>query len=501
MPVNAARLPGWSSGAGRVLSRAVIGPLAGQLPPGLVDEVLAECGAVQRRFRLLPARFGVYFVLGLCLFRGAGYPAVLRQLVAGLEGRLGAAGWACPSGTALSRLRGRLGEAPFAALLGRLAGPLAGAGDSAGLVCGLLAAGWDGTAAEVRASPANVAVLGRARGAHYPQVRLVALVACRSRAVLAAALGPSAGRGSGERALARQLLPALRAGMLLLADRGYYSLSLWREAAATGADLLWRVKGNLPLAAVAVLPDGSWIAEIAGRRDAQRAANRRYYRKTSARPRRAQRRRPPAPGTTVRVIAFTLVITRGDGTARTEACRLITTLLDPAAFPAAELAAAYARRWAVETAFAEIKTCLRGPGTVLRSGDPAGARQELWAFLVLYQAIRILICAAAAGAGLDPGQVSFTTTLHAIRRHHAAAPAAALAAVEADILDPRHLIRHRPGRAWPRARRTAAPRASTPAAPLAHRQATTITITPPDPPPPAPQHQPQQPPQPPQASP
>jgi hypothetical protein len=483
-----------------VLSRAVIGPLAGQLPPGLVDEVLAECGAVQRRFRVLPSRFGVYFVLGLCLFRGQGYPAVLRQLVRGLEGRLGAAGWACPSGTALSRLRGRLGEAPFAALLGRLAGPLAGAGDGAGLVCGLLAAGWDGTACEARASAANVAALGRARGAHYPQVRLVALVACRSRAVLAAALGPSAGRGSGERALARQLLPALRAGMLLLADRGYYSLSLWREAAATGADLLWRVKGNLPLPAVAVLPDGSWLAEIADRREAQRAANRRYYRKNSSRPRRAQRRRPPAPGTTVRVIAFTLAVTRGDGTVRTEAARLITTLLDPAAFPAAELAAAYARRWAVETAFAEIKTCLRGPGTVLRSGDPAGARQELWAFLVLYQAIRILICAAAAGAGLDPGQVSFTTTLHAIRRHHAAVPAAALAAVEADILDPRHLIRHRPGRAWPRARR-AAPGRSTPAAPLAHRQAITITITPPDQPPPDTHDQPQQPPQHPQASP
>jgi hypothetical protein len=242
-------------------------------------------------------------------------------------------------------------------------------------------------------------------------------------------------------------------------------------------------------------------SELPGPGEAHRAANRRCYRKNPARPRRAQRRRPALPGTLVRVIAFTLVITKDDGTVRTEACRLITTLLDPAAFPAAGLAAAYARRWAAETAFAEIKTCLRGPGTVLRSGDPAGARQELWAFLVLYQAIRIVICAAAAGAGLDPGQVSFTTTMHAIRRHHAAAPAAALAAVEADILDPRHLIRHRPGRAWPRARRAAAPRASTPAAPLAHRQAITITITPPDQPPPHTHDQPQQPPQHPQASP
>ena len=102
MPVHAARGRGWSSSAGRVLSGAVIGPLAGLVPPGLVDEVLAECGAVQRRFRRLPARFGVYFVLGLCLFRGLGYPAVLRQLVAGLEERLAGAGWEFPSPTALS---------------------------------------------------------------------------------------------------------------------------------------------------------------------------------------------------------------------------------------------------------------------------------------------------------------------------------------------------------------------------------------------------------------
>jgi hypothetical protein len=494
-------LPGWSSGAGRVLSRAVIGPLAGQLPPQLVDEVLAECGAVQRRFRVLPSRFGVYFVLGLCLFRGQGYPAVLRQLVHGLEGRLGAAGWACPSGTALSRLRGRLGAAPFAALLARLAGPLAGAGDPAGLVCGLLAAGWDGTACEVAASAANVAALGRAAGAHYPQVRLVALVACRSRAVLAAAAGPSAGRGSGERALARQLLRALVPGMLVLADRGYYSARLWAEAAATGADLLWRVSRPLGLPVLRVLPDGSWLSELPGRGEAHRAANRRYYRKTSARPRRAQRRRPAAPGIPVRVIAFTLVITAGDGTVRTEPCRLITTLLDPAAAPAAELAAAYARRWAVETSFAEVKTYLRGAGTVLRSADPDGVRQELWALLVIYQAIRTVICAAAAGAGLDPAQVSFTTALHAIRRHHADAPAAALAAVEDDILDPRHLVRHRPGRAWPRLTRAAPPPAGTPAPPIPHHQTCTITITTPDPPPPATPDQPQQPPQHPQASP
>jgi hypothetical protein len=479
LPVHAARGTGWSSTAGRVLGRVLIGPLAGQLPPGLVDEVLAECGAVQRRFRLLPSRLGVYFVLGLCLFRGLGYPAVLGELMGGLEGQLAGAGWGCPSPTALSRLRGRLGEAPSAALLGRLASPLAAAGGPGSRVCGLLAVGWDGTLLEVPASAANVAALGRQRGTHYPQVRLVALVACGTRAVLGAALGAAA-----ERELAGELLGVLGKGMLLLADRGFFSFDLWHRAAGTGADLLWRVKGGLHLRPVRVLPDGSCLSVLPSPGQAHRAANRRYYRKSSARPRRRVRPRP-VTGTTVRVIAFTLAITGSDGKSRAGSYYLLTTLLDPVAAPAAELAAAYARRWAVETAFAELKTYLRGgPGTVLRSGDPAGVRQELWAFLVIYQAIRIVICAAAAGAGLDPGRVSFTTALHAIRHHtRRDDPAAALAAVEATILDPRSLVRIRPGRAYPRLTRRAAP--SPPhsgpatAAPLPRRQACVITITPP----------------------
>jgi hypothetical protein len=482
-----------------VLARAVMGPLAGVVPPGLVDEVLAGCGAVQRRFRVLPSRLGVYFVLGLCLFRGMGYPAVIRQLVHGLEGRLAAAGWALPSGSALSRLRGRLGEAPFAALLGALAGALVPAGGAGLRVCGLVAVGWDGTQVEVAASEANVAALGRQRGTHYPRLRVVALVACGTRAVLAAAVG-----AAGERELAAGLTGALRAGMLLLADRGFYSAQLWAAAAGTGADLLWRVSRNLELPVLRVLPDGSWLSAVPDPAEVHRAANRRYYRRTTTRPRTVARPRPTR-AVPVRVIAFTLTVASAGGGTRDEHYRLVTTLLDPSAAPARVLAAAYACRWAVETALAELKTYLRGgPGTVLRSGDPAGARQEMWAFLVIYQAIRIMICAAAAGAGLDPGRVSFTTALHAIRRHAGHAdPAAARAAVEAEILDPRSLVRHRPGRAYPRITRRAAPgpAAAGNTSPAQARQACAITITTPDPAPRTDPRQPQQPRQRPEASP
>ena len=89
---------------------------------------------------------------------------------------------------------------------------------------------------------------------------------------------------------------------------------------------------------------------------------------------------------------------------------------------------------------------------MLRSRDPALARQEIWAALAIYQAIRIIIARAAAGAGLDPARVSFTAALHACRQ--AVAPgslAAALAAAEAEITSPRALVPDRPGRVFARA--------------------------------------------------
>ena len=135
--------------------------------------------------------------------------------------------------------------------------------------------------------------------------------------MLAAAFGAGA-----ERELAAGLTGALGRGMLLLADRGFFSRGLWRQAAGTGADLLWRVKGDLQLPVLRVLPDGSFLSVLLSPDDARRAANRRHYRKTSARPRRAVAPRPVRAGTPVRVIAFALAVTASDGAARTESYRL-----------------------------------------------------------------------------------------------------------------------------------------------------------------------------------
>src|SRR5580704_11512060 len=115
---------GWSSRRGRVLSRAGIGVLSWVIAPDLVDEAVGDGLAWEMRLRALPARLGVYFVLGLCLFSAMPYGQVLRELTAGLEAALAAAGWRVPATTALTGARRRAGEKPLASLFWRLCGPV-----------------------------------------------------------------------------------------------------------------------------------------------------------------------------------------------------------------------------------------------------------------------------------------------------------------------------------------------------------------------------------------
>ena len=315
------------------------------------------------------------------------------------------------------------------------------------------------------------------KAGHYPRLRLVTLMACGTRGLLDAAIGPARGTGAGERDLARQLLGSLHAGMLLLADRGFYSGRLWATAAGTGAHLLWRVKTGMHLPVLAELPDGSWLTAIAD--PAAAAARARNNARRKRRGTKNPRPDRPLPASTARVIEFTLTVTADAGRTRTERYRLLTTLADWRAYPAADLAAGYARRWAIETGYGELKTCLHGPGRQLRGRTPDLARQELWAYLAIYQAIRAIIARAAAGAGIDPGQISFTATLLAARRTIPAARAstsAALTATETQILT--SLLPRRQGRVYPRTVRTPiSPYASRRTRPITQHAKYTVTIT------------------------
>ena len=380
----------------RLSDRVAIGLLTRAFPPAVVDAAVASAGRGEVRSRLLPARVVVYYVLAMCLFSGQGYEEVMRLLVGGLEwlGRWRRA-WSVPSTAAIAKARARLGPGPLRGLFEAVVRPLAAPQTQGAWYRGLRLVAIDGTVLDVPDTAENQDRFGRPGsgrgegGGAFPQVRLVGVGECGTHAIFAAAMGSCA---TAEKALAEQVLPALAPGMLVLADRGFLGFDLWRQAAATGADLLWRASASFALPVLEVLPDGSYLSRLMpGHRGPLRKAS----------------------PVTVRVVEYTI----DDGNAAEgEHYRLVTTLTGAGQAPAAELAALYAQRWEFETALDEIKTHQRGARAVLRSKYPDGVEQEVWGFLLVHWAIRDLMHTAALDAGLDPDRISFLRTLRMARR-------------------------------------------------------------------------------------
>jgi hypothetical protein len=419
------------------------------------------------------------FVLGCCLFCGEGYGEVARKLAGWLGPLAGPAGWRVPGTSALARARRRLGAAPFELLFARLAGPLAGPATPGAYAFGRLLAALDGTTVDVACTPANIAAWGpppsgRRGPGGFPQARLVTLAGCGTRGLAAAAFGPRKGKGTSEQHLARQIAAGgrIRSGMLVLADRNFCGWPVISALTAAGADVLIRGKSGQSLPVLKVLPDGSYLSVLA-----DPAASRRRHARNAARRRRGSSLPPDTvttEGITVRVIEAVITVTGAGGPPRTARCRLITTLLDPALAPALEIAACYAQRWEAETGYRELKVSLRGPGQILRSRDPDGTEQEIWALLCAAQLTHAARARAAATAGIDPDQVSFTVTLRAIRRAVTATrrrPAAT--EILSRLLPPRR-PRHCPRAIHASTATRRATRAATPGP-----ATTTITIQPP----------------------
>lgn len=383
----------------RLSDRIAIGLLTRSFPPELVDRVIVETGREGQRDRLLPPRVVVYFVLAMCLFTGQGYEEVARLLTEGLSwAARWSKPWRVPTTAAISRARIRLGAAPLKALFEQVAKPLAEPATRGSWYRHWRVLAIDGTVFDTPDTPDNAERFGRPGSARsaalgdraaFPQVRVVAVAECGTHAIVAATLGPIT---KAEATLARGLFPGVGEGELLIADRGFAGLPLWRAASENGADLLWRVRSHIVLPVRRELPDGSYLSEIVATDD--------HY-----------RRADPVP---VRVIEYTL----DDPTESEQAApyRLITTILDHRTAPAKELAALYCQRWEIETTLDELKTHQRGPGQVLRSRSPDGVEQEIWAHLLIHHAIRSLMHTAATQARLDPDRLSFTRTLRLARR-------------------------------------------------------------------------------------
>ncbi|HEX2300046.1 MAG TPA: IS4 family transposase [Pseudonocardiaceae bacterium] len=388
MPRTPAGLP-----AGiRVSDHISLGVIARTFPLDQVQQILAETGKASERERDLPAQVMVYYAIALVLYMTSGTREVLRCLLEGLRWLWGAEAVRVAGKSGISQARTRLGAEPLHRLYERVVRPIATPATKGALYRAWRLVSLDGSCLDVADTEENRSAFerpGAGRGeSAFPQLRFVALVENGTHVLFGARLG---GFADGETTLAHAALPALQPGMLCLADRQFFGHALWQEASATGADLLWRVKRNLRLPREAVLADGSYLTTVfPSDKDRRHGTN----------------------GIPVRVVEYRLKGIAGAA----PLYRLLTTILDPAQAPAAELAALYHERWEIEGALAELKTQLRGARAVLRSKTPELARQEVWGLLLAHFAVRGLMHEAALKADEDPDRLSFSHAVRVVRR-------------------------------------------------------------------------------------
>jgi Insertion element 4 transposase N-terminal/Transposase DDE domain len=359
--------------AGGVFAPGHLGELTQIVPFELADVVVTDACASQRRLRLLPSRVGVCFVLALGLFPQWGYLGVWANLTAALDGL----GLAVPSARALRDLRRRLGAAPLKALFEALAGPAAWPRIPGARFGRYRTVSFDGCkTVKVPDSKPNRAWLGKMNAVNgetgYPVIQLMTLVETGTRALIGAVFGTTA---VGELDWARQLLHLLDESMLVLADRGFDAAEFLRQVAATRAQFLVRLTAWRRPPVIGRLPDGSVLSVIGGVK--------------------------------VRIITAEVTVTCADGTRYGGSYRLATTLLDHRTWAAGALIRLYHKRWEHEITYLALRHTLL-TGRVLRSRDPEGLRQEMWAVLALYQALRIAITdAVATRPGTGPDRASY----------------------------------------------------------------------------------------------
>ena len=377
----------------RITDYISLGVIAKTFPLAAIHSVLAETKKASIRQRDLPAHVVIYYVIALALYMSSSYREVLRCLLEGIQWlRDPSANLKVAGKSGISQARTRLSWEPLEQLHDQLIQPIAVRTTKGAWYHQWRLVSLDGSTLDVADEQANEEAFGRpgaSRGSSaYPQIRFVSLVENGTHVLFGSKMEACT---SGEITLAKAVLPRLRKGMLCLADRNFFGFALWKQAQATGAELLWRVKKNMRLACEKRLADGSYLSRIyPSERDWRHKRN----------------------GIVLRVIDYRL-----EGVADAEPIyRLVTTILDPEKAPARELAALYHERWEIETALDELKTHLRGSTIVLRSKTPDLVRQEFYGFMMAHFAIRGLMHEAALKANEDSDRLSFLHAVRVVRR-------------------------------------------------------------------------------------
>ena len=292
-----------------------------RLDPDWIEQALAATGTATIRTRRLPAESVIWLVLGMALMRGRRIEEAVTKFAIALP----VASGKTIAGSSISQARQRVGSEPLKWLFAKTGEVWAAEGANDHRWRGLAIYGVDGTSLRVPDTPENRAEFGgqwsgEVKGdSGYPMVRVLALMALRTH-VLAGAVVGGYGKTS-EQGMARDLLPQVPDDSLTILDRNFLTPLSLVPLQRDGKNRHWltRVKSNTVMKTVKTLADGDELVELNVSKEAQE--------------------RDPSLGKTW--IARSIRYQRKGFKPQ----RLLTSLLDLVAYPAAELVAMYHERW------------------------------------------------------------------------------------------------------------------------------------------------------------
>jgi hypothetical protein len=415
------------------LRTGTLNSIRGVLPDRVIIEACRQAGHVYRERVLTPVVTVLHMILA-ALWPEDSFAASWSIIWNGLVSRLPGVAGQSPSSGSVAKARQRLPLPVWQRIFRWLSQQGQAATSAWDQWRGHRLILLDGTCCSMPDSPANREAFGtnisKGRPTAFPLVTVVTVALAGTRTVLDYAVGAY---GISEVVLARPLLKRLRAGDLLIADRLFAAAHFYARYLAQGLEFLTRVHEHRRvdrLTRIIAHGRGDFVTDL--------VIGSLY------------RHKDPSLPATVRV-RFIRAVLRVRG--RREVTWLVTSLLDPVRYPAAEIVALYARRWRIETLFRDLKLVIGAD--VLRSQTPTGIHAELAARLCALNIVRLIIGEAADRAGLDPGQISFIESCRTILAFAPAmrtAPVLALPALYDAMLTEiaAHRIPQRPGRNEPR---------------------------------------------------
>jgi hypothetical protein len=231
-------------------------------------------------------------------------------------------------------------------------------------------------------------------GVGFPIMRVVALMSFSTASVIDFRYGPFKGKGTGEHALARELLGSLEFGDIVLADRYYGSYYFIAELLQKGVDIITRQHGSREsdFRCGLRIDQGDHVIELV---------------------------KPPRPSwmdkktyeTMPKTIALREIKT-GIIDEEDEEVVIITTLVCPESYSRSELAACYKKRWNIELDLRSLKSVMGMD--ILACKTPEMITKELWTYILAYNLVRQLISKSAAKHSLEPRQISFTAAMQTL---------------------------------------------------------------------------------------